>query len=173
MQESKGGEKERTGRDNQKTDWGDKGETKEEVRGKGGGQQGDGAGKGGGRKQRKGLLVGWFTARLLGCLGQGGAAEKKQAKEGWGKQHKNKGEKGGKGKKNDKEGNRLEGMGKKEASEKGWGPGRARERGGWDNRSKGRELRVGCSMEAFWAHWVASRILWGEVLVEVTERFGG
>ena len=41
-----------------------------------------------------------------------------------------------------------------------------RERGGWDNRTKGRSC-------ALWVHWVASRILWGVVLLEVTERFGG
>ena len=80
-QESKGGEKERAGRDNQKTDWGDQGETKEEVRDRnkgGGGQQATVRERGEGGNKGKGGACGLVYRSLLGCLGQGGAAENKQ-----------------------------------------------------------------------------------------------
>ena len=44
-----------------------------------GGQQGDGAGKGGGRKQRKRVLVGGLQ-KLLGCLGKKKRQGKKQTR---------------------------------------------------------------------------------------------
>ena len=56
-------------------------------------------------------------------------------------------------------------------NEKGLG-GRARERGGWDDKSKGWR----CVWVVLWTRFGfigLSRILWGEALVEVTERFGG
>ena len=78
MQESKGGEKERTGTDNQKTDWGDKGETNQEVRGKikeGEGNRATVRERGeGGNKGRGCMWVG--LQKSFGMFGAGRGGEK-------------------------------------------------------------------------------------------------
>ena len=98
-QESKGGEKERVGRDNQKTDWGDQGETKEEVRGRnkggGGGQQATVREGGEGGSKGKGVLVGWFTEAFWDVWGREGG--RINNKGGMGKTTQNQGGKKGEG----------------------------------------------------------------------------